>query len=271
VDKAPNYRPFPFVEAEVAGKYFEKKRIHIAALYKIPTPVHAMVEVIIMKKFELAVVLGLMAAIFCGNMAEFAGHVSGLEDSVLRLHILANSDSEEDQMLKLKVRDALLAESDALFAGCNSPEDIRARAVEVQESVRLLAQAVVEEHGSDAQVRVQLVEMDFDARQYEEITMPAGTYDALRILIGEGAGKNWWCVMYPPLCIPAGAEVTADTDNTALFFDPETLSILEDAPRYAVKFRCLEVWEEMQDTLEHPAAPQFRPRPQHTEISARYA
>ena len=227
-----------------------------------------------MKKFELAVVLGLVAAIFCGNLSEFAKCIEGLESSVLRLHILANSDSAEDQDLKLKVRDALLAQSDALFAGCDTPEEVRARALEEQETIRLLAQAVLEENGCDDQVTVQLVQMEFDARQYEEITMPAGNYDALRILIGEAQGQNWWCVMYPPLCIPAGAELEADTDTAELFFDPETFEILEDAPRYEVKFKCLEVWDELKSTLGKEAYSvhhaQFEPRPEVTEISARY-
>ncbi len=240
-----------------------------------------------MKKFELAVVLGLVAAIFCGNLSEFAKCIEGLESSVLRLHILANSDSAEDQDLKLKVRDALLAQSDALFAGCDTPEEVRARALEEQETIRLLAQAVLEENGCDDQVTVQLVQMEFDARQYEEITMPAGNYDALRILIGEAQGQNWWCVMYPPLCIPAGAELEADTDTAELFFDPETLEILEDAPRYEVKFKCLEVWDELKASLDKQQNTdrrvQFQPRPEIrqqstealcgasvAEISARY-
>ncbi|MBQ2265078.1 MAG: stage II sporulation protein R [Oscillospiraceae bacterium] len=200
-----------------------------------------------MRKFEIAVVIGIAAAIFCGNISEFADCIDGLEENVLRLHILANSDSAEDQALKLKVRDALLEQSEALFSGCDTPEEIRERAVEEQETIRLLAQAVVEENGSDDIVNVQLVQMEFDDKQYEEITMPAGTYDALRILIGEAEGQNWWCVMYPPLCIPAAAGVTADADAAEVFFDSETVEILENPPKYEVKFKCLELWKELKE------------------------
>lgn len=203
-----------------------------------------------MRKFELAVVIGIIAAIFCGNLSGFAETIGRLEENVLRLHILANSDSDEDQALKLKVRDALLEQSESLFSGCDTPEEIRERAVEQQETIRLLAQAVVEENGSDDRVTVQLVQMKFDEKQYEEITMPAGTYDALRILIGEAEGQNWWCVMYPPLCIPSAADVTADAETAELFFDSETVEILEDAPKYEVKFKCLELWEELMEFFQ---------------------
>ncbi len=207
-----------------------------------------------MRKLELAIVMGIIGAIFCSSFADFAKRVDTLQKDVLRLHILADSDSAEDQELKLMVRDALLAHSEELFAGCDTPEEIRARAVEQQETIRLLAQSVVEENGCEDEVTVQLVQMEFDARQYEEITMPAGTYDALRILIGEAEGKNWWCVMYPPLCIPAAAEVTADAETAELYFDEETAEILEDAPKYEVKFKCLELADRLQKAWEEPQA-----------------
>lgn len=198
-----------------------------------------------MRKFEIAAVLGIIGAIFCAELSGFAERINSLQENVLRLHILANSDTDEDQALKLKVRDALLEQSDTLFSGCETPEEIRARAVEKQETIRLLAQTVVEENGCEDEVVVQLVQMEFDEKRYEEITMPAGHYDALRILIGEAAGQNWWCVMYPPLCIPAAAEVTADKETAEQFFDDETEEILENAPKFEVKFKCLEWWEKL--------------------------
>ncbi len=194
-----------------------------------------------MKKLETAAVIGLIGAIFCGNLSGLQSTVETLKNEVLRLHILANSDSPEDQELKLMVRDELLRHADELFDGCDTPEEFRDRALSQKETIRLLAQNVVEEQGSDLQVCVQLVQMEFDAKQYEEITMPAGVYDAVRILIGEGEGQNWWCVMYPPLCLPAGAEVTANTDAAA--FDSETEEVLTHSERFEVKFQILEWWE----------------------------
>ncbi len=202
-----------------------------------------------MKKLEIAVVLGLICAIFFSDFSGFAQRVESLQENVLRLHILANSDSDADQALKLEVRDALLAQSDVLFSGCETREEMRERAEAQKETIRLLAQSVVEAHGSDAQVTVQLVQMEFDEKQYEEITMPAGEYDALRILIGEAQGQNWWCVMYPPLCIPAAADVVADTETAEVFFDEETSELLTEHCRFEIKFKCLEWWDALVEKI----------------------
>ncbi len=188
-----------------------------------------------MKRLKAAAAIGLLLAIFCGNYADFANRLHALHDNVLRLHILANSDSDEDQQLKLLVRDALLSHSEELFAGCETLEEMQARAWEERETIRLIAQNTLEQNGCDDQVTVQLARMEFDTRRYDEITMPGGEYEALRILIGEGEGHNWWCVMYPPLCLPA---VSADA-----CFDEETADFLTDPGQYEVRFRCAELWD----------------------------
>ncbi|MBQ7003854.1 MAG: stage II sporulation protein R [Oscillospiraceae bacterium] len=198
-----------------------------------------------MRRWELAAALGLIGAIFCSSNMDFSERMTHLREQVLRLHILANSDSPEDQALKLHVRDTLLAASDTLFAGCDTPEEMRERAADQLETIRLIAQDAVEEAGFDDVVSVQLVNMEFDAKQYEEITMPAGAYDAVRILIGEAEGQNWWCVMYPPLCIPSEAVVLGDPEAAEQCFGAETAEILTDPPRYEVKLKCLEWWEEL--------------------------
>ena len=192
-----------------------------------------------MRKLETAVVLGIIMAIAWGNFGEFRQRLNDLKSGVLRLHILANSDSQEDQDLKLLVRDELLKASEELFAGCDTLEEMKQRAVEEKETIRLLAQNVLEQHGCDDKVTVQLVQMQFDKREYEEITMPAGAYDALRILIGNGEGHNWWCVMYPPLCLPAASDEG--------WFDAETEEILEEPERFEVKFKCVELWDSLKE------------------------
>ncbi len=192
-----------------------------------------------MKKWEIAAVLGLILAVVLGNFGSFAQKLNDLHHSVLRLHILANSDSEEDQHLKLLVRDALLEQSENLFYGCETLDEMKARAVEEQETIRLIAQQTLEENGCSDKVTVQLVQMEFDERTYDEITMPAGAYDAVRILIGAAEGHNWWCVMYPPLCLPAAGEPEA-------YFDEETAAILEAPEQFTVKFKCVELWQALQ-------------------------
>ncbi len=188
-----------------------------------------------MKRLRSAAALGILLAILLGNYADFAHRLEHLRSNVLRLHILANSDAIEDQEVKLLVRDALLEQSEKLFAGCETLDEMKARAWEERETIRLIAQKALEDYGSADTVTVQLAEMDFDERQYDEITMPGGQYAALRILIGSGEGHNWWCVMYPPLCLPA---VSADA-----YFDPETEDFLEHPQEYEVKFKCAELWE----------------------------
>ena len=192
-------------------------------------------EVIIMKKMRTAAVIGILLTILCGNYAEFAGRLQTLRESVLRLHILADSDSAEDQALKLLVRDALLEHAPQLFAGCETLEEMKQRAWEERETIRLIAEQTLEENGCDDPVTVQLAQMEFDPRVYDEITMPGGEYEALRILIGKGEGHNWWCVMYPPLCLPA---VSAES-----CFDAETSDVLTRPEAYEVKFKCVELWE----------------------------
>lgn len=190
-----------------------------------------------MKRLKTAVAIGLLLAIFCGNYAGFTERLRALHEGVLRLHILANSDSDEDQRLKLLVRDALLSHSEELFAGCETLEEMQARAWEERETIRLIAQSTLEQNGCDDKVTVQLARMEFDTRQYDEITMPGGEYEALRILIGEGEGHNWWCVMYPPLCLPA---VSADA-----CFDEETADFLTEPEQYEVRFKCAELWDSL--------------------------
>lgn len=202
-----------------------------------------------MRKLEAAMCLGLILTIFMGSFSGFLKKLENLQHDVLRLHILADSDSEEDQNLKLKVRDRLLAESENLFQGCETLDEMKERAVEKQETIRLLAQDVLTENGCDDEVSVQLVQMEFDTREYEEITMPAGYYDALRILIGKAEGHNWWCVMYPPLCLPVS--------EPEAYFDTDTVEILEQPQKYEVKFKCAEIWNKFINNQKSPENQDF--------------
>lgn len=195
-----------------------------------------------MRKLETAMCLGLILAIFLGSFSGFAGKLENLQHNVLRLHILANSDSDYDQNLKLKVRDRLLEESDNLFQGCETLEEMKKRASEQKDTIRRIAKSVLEENGCQEDVAVQLVQMQFDTREYDEITMPAGCYDALRILIGKAEGHNWWCVMYPPLCLPVA--------EPEIWFDADTADILENPQKYEVKFKCVELWDELMKKTE---------------------
>lgn len=161
------------------------------------------------KLWEIALLIGCLLTLLFGNLFQAEKTVSDLQQHVLRMHILANSDSDADQQLKYQVRDALLASSETLF-GSSQPESREALETTAKahlHEMETIAQRVVQEQGYSYPVKAELVTMPFTERTYEDLTMPAGTYEAIRITIGAAAGKNWWCVMYPPLCIPVAEDV----------------------------------------------------------------
>ncbi len=170
-----------------------------------------------------------------------------LRGSVLRLHILADSDSEYDQKLKLKVRDALL--ECGIFEEADSLEEAELTAAERMPEIVETAESVLRENGCDLPVTAELADVEFDERVYGDITMPSGEYRALRVKIGSAQGKNWWCVMYPPLCIPAACgDEEMDNDRSAEeIFSDEELDILYQPKKYRVRFA---IWDKIKELTE---------------------
>lgn len=125
---------------------------------------------------------------------------SDLSDSVFRLHVLANSDSEEDQNLKYIVRDNLLSYMDELCANCTNKEDAIKIVETNKEKFEQIALNTIKEQGYSYDVNINIDNFEFPTKVYGDISLPAGYYDALRVEIGEAKGQNWWCVMFPPLC-----------------------------------------------------------------------
>ena len=172
-------------------------------------------------------------------------------DTVVRLHVLANSDSDEDQALKLKVRDAVLA---VTADGLTGQTD-RAAAVAVigdrLEDIRAAAEQVIAAEGRDdlaGTVTVTLGEEEYPRRTYGDCTLPAGTYLSLRVCIGEAAGHNWWCVLFPPLCLSA-ASADRDTAEDAfisvgLTKDQYAVITETEHTKYRIRFKVLELWEQ---------------------------
>lgn len=123
-----------------------------------------------------------------------------IADSVFRLHVIANSDSSEDQDLKLKVRDSLLIYMNTLAQNCSSKEEVIKLATEHQEEFKEIAEQTITDNGFSYPVNIEIGSADFPTKTYGDISLPIGTYDALKVQIGDAEGKNWWCVMFPPLC-----------------------------------------------------------------------
>lgn len=123
-----------------------------------------------------------------------------IANSVFRLHVIANSDSIEDQELKLKVRDGLLAYMNDLAKNCSSKEEVVKLAKEHQKEFKQISEEIITKNGFSYDVNIEIGSSDFPTKTYGDISLPAGTYDALKVQIGDAVGKNWWCVMFPPLC-----------------------------------------------------------------------
>ena len=179
-----------------------------------------------------------LALVLCLTLSvcQLHGTCEGVRENVVRLHILANSDTVEDQALKLKVRDAVLAVSADWQDTAATPEEALALAEERLPQLKAVAENVVAAEGYDYPVTAQVCRMYFTTRQYDTITLPAGTYDAVRLSIGAGEGQNWWCVMYPPLCVGAA---TDRKQATALWTDTQQ-NLVQGGDRYVVKFKVVE-------------------------------
>ncbi len=148
-----------------------------------------------MKKITVAA-LTLLCALMCA-VSYASGTGERLSRDVVRLHIIANSNGERDQELKLKVRDAVLAATDSSVTKENIPSML--------DVYRATAERTLRENGCDMPVSVEYGRFSFPTKSYEGLTYPAGEYDAVRIVIGEGKGENWWCVLFPPLCYVRGS------------------------------------------------------------------
>ena len=195
------------------------------------------------RRLDAALGAGLLLAMLITPLAGFGQRCAQVRQEVLRLHILANSDSEADQALKLRVRDAVLEETGGLFAAAGTLEEAQAAALENLPAIESAARRALAEAGSDAPVKAELTRMYFNTREYgEDTTLPAGEYQALRLSIGEARGRNWWCVMFPPLCVPAAETAVEGQESKAAAEDIEALN---QEPHYRLSFAVVEWLEEL--------------------------
>ena len=197
-----------------------------------------------MKRFVVSIVAGiLVAAVVC--VGGFIRTSERISSDVLRLHVLANSNLEKDQELKLKVRDAVLKEGKDIFDGELNVNNAEEKIALEKDRLIGKAQKVVYENGFDYDVDIFVTDEYFETRSYGDFTLPAGRYTAVKVTLGEGAGHNWWCVMFPPLCLPA-AQDTTDVD---LYLDKDEVKVLKSDPEYDVRFKVVEWYEKIKDYL----------------------
>ena len=191
-----------------------------------------------MKKF-LVVFSLLLFPMFLLTLLLPLHDVSAVYEGVIRLHVLADSDSEEEQALKLKVRDAILAGLGEDFSAQRSKESAEAFLIENLDRIATLARETIAIEGYDHDVRVTLCQEYYPTREYESMRLPAGEYLSLRVIIGSGEGPNWWCMVYPPLCTSAAE---AEEELSEAGFTPNQVRLLtdEESPEYVVRFKVAE-------------------------------
>lgn len=191
-----------------------------------------------MTKFRLSVIIAviiLTVASFAADISAFANDCTELRKSVLRLHVVANSDSEADQAVKLEVRDLLLKETENRIKDADGKADIERYFSENSENIELLVEDFLKKRGFDYGAEVSLSHSYFETREYNGNTLPSGDYDALKVTLGSGEGKNWWCVMFPPLCISA-----ADGDE----LPQKEYALMQSGskPSYKLKLKIVEIF-----------------------------
>lgn len=168
-------------------------------------------------------------------------------DTVVRLHVLANSDSEEDQALKLQVRDSVLTVTEPLLADCNSQEEARALLEAHTEELQTAACAVIAQAGRNDTVEITLGVEEYPTRDYDSFCFPAGSYLSLRVCIGEAAGQNWWCCVFPPICLGSATANSNSAEDAfiAVGLTPSQYKIITETERpvYKVRFKLLEIFQ----------------------------
>lgn len=196
-----------------------------------------------LRRWELALLLGVAVAALTGVWLDRSQ--ADLADRVIRLHVLANSDSAEDQALKLRVRDRVLEEAARYFVPGASLEETRETVTAHLPDLAGAAAEQVAREGYRYPVTVSLADQVwFPTKEYADFALPAGRYTALRVEIGAGAGQNWWCVVFPPLCLGAVSETAAQTALSGGFSEDQVSLITGEDQGYVVKFRAMELWEQ---------------------------
>ena len=172
------------------------------------------------------------------SVLPFEASCQEIRKDVFRLHILANSDTDKDQNLKLKVRDAVLEYTENLYKNSNTKEEAEILTSKNLQNIANVAKQVIVDNGYNYNVTCQIEDVYFNTRTYENVTMPSGTYRALQIKIGNAKGKNWWCVMYPSLCVGASTDYKALDDKLN---DKEYDTLVNEKTQY--KFKIVEIYE----------------------------
>ena len=196
------------------------------------------------KKIKISICVSMIVAIIF-SICSFAKTSEQIRSDVLRLHVIANSDSSVDQNLKIRLRDFLLEEGKSIFDGSVNVENAVKKIEPQIHALEKSAKEFIRASGFDYEVKISLSREYFTTRTYETVTLPAGKYLALRVVIGSGEGHNWWCVMFPPMCVPA-ADKKDEIEN---IFTEDEIKLVESSPKYEIRFKVVEICEGIKESL----------------------
>lgn len=195
-------------------------------------------------KFEIAAIVAFIICVFL-SAYNLDRECDGIRQNILRLHVIAASDSEYDQSVKLQLRDVLLLKGSEFFSESKTKQEAEEKILSSVDTLTREANAYLESIGYPYKATVSLGKSRFPTRQYEAYTLPAGVYDALKVTIGNGEGRNWWCVMFPALCLPAAKK---DTDCfEGILTEKEQRFITGE--KFEIRFWIVEKWQELEYSI----------------------
>lgn len=196
-----------------------------------------------LRLWEAALLLAFGLALTAGVWA--SASESALAERVLRLHVVANSDSDFDQARKLLVRDTVLAQAGPLLDGVEGRQEAEAALAPRLDELARAGEAALARTGTPDRVSVTLADQWFPTKEYDGFSLPAGRYRALKVTIGEGRGRNWWCVVFPPLCLGSVSERSVESAAEGVLSEDQIALITGQDGGYVLKFRLIEWWQEL--------------------------
>ncbi|OUN24510.1 stage II sporulation protein R [Pseudoflavonifractor sp. An85] len=192
-------------------------------------------EAALLMAFAIVLTIGMWASATQGALA----------DEVLRLHVVANSDSDADQAVKLQVRDAILTAATPYLDGVQGQDEAQQALEPHLEELADAGAQVLSQAGMDYPITVSITDQWFPTREYTDFALPAGTYRSLQVILGEGQGHNWWCVVYPPLCLSSVSEESVATSASGVLSEDQISLISGQDGEYVLRFKVLEWWDSL--------------------------
>ncbi len=191
------------------------------------------------KQLKISVLCGLVIAVLV-SITAFQADCAKIREKTFRLHIIANSNSEADQNIKLAVRDEILKLTETIYADCKDNEQAKQATIENLKLFKITADNALSKAGFNYKSQAMVGVVNFNTREYEDFALPAGEYEALKIVLGDGEGENWWCVMYPKVCVSL-----CGFDEYESVLNDRQNNIINKKKEYKIAFRFVEVFSDL--------------------------